>query len=303
MFRFLRSLKETWSNKKTFKFIDLSEKYKETNLDKLKHNIQTNYKNKNMIEILFYFHYNHLASVLMRNQRRAKGEEIKFKSVFNTSRSIFIKEISPIIEDINANGFIRIPQQVMYLLNPKKKRKLIFPLKLLLFIFSINILFFMLDIYLQYLISQDQKLSGYTTNKSEKIDLFHKFFVKKFHLTKSSSQKLSDFKGLDNVKEEIEEVISMMKYPLKYERYGAKLIKGIMLEGKPGSGKTMLARAIAGESNTNFIYVTASELQSPITGVTSLNIKELFSFASSVSPCIIFIDEIDSLLSKDMRDR
>ena len=161
----------------------------------------------------------------------------------------------------------------------------------------------MLDIYLQYLISQDQKLSGYTTNKSEKIDLFHKFFVKKFHLTKSSSQKLSDFKGLDNVKEEIEEVISMMKYPLKYERYGAKLIKGIMLEGKPGTGKTMLARAIAGESNINFIYVTASELQSPITGVTSLNIKELFSFASSVSPCIIFIDEIDSLLSQEMRDR
>ena len=128
------------------------------------------------------------------------------------------------------------------------------------------------------------------------------FLVKDFHLVHDIPDRLKDVKGIDEVKDEIDEVISMLVETYKYERRGAKLLKGILLEGNPGTGKTMLARAIAGESYLNFIYVTGAELESPISGLTSLNIKELFNFASFHKPCIIFIDEIDSLINKEKRD-
>jgi len=90
----------------------------------------------------------------------------------------------------------------------------------------------------------------------------------------------------------------MVKNPQKYADCGAKLHKGVLLFGKPGTGKTLIARAIAGEAGTNFIYCTGSDFDEMFVGVGAKWVRELFEEAKKNKPCIIFIDEIDSLLSK-----
>jgi cell division protease FtsH len=109
--------------------------------------------------------------------------------------------------------------------------------------------------------------------------------------------RLSDVKGIDEVKEEIEQIIRMIKEPIKYISAGAKLHKGILLCGKPGTGKTLIARAIAGEAGVKFISITGSHFDEMFVGLGAERIKKLFEEARNNAPCIIFIDEIDSLLS------
>ena len=125
-----------------------------------------------------------------------------------------------------------------------------------------------------------------------------KFDIKK---AKEVKQRLSDVKGVDEIRNEIENVIKMVSQPDKYTSKGAKLHKGILLFGQPGTGKTLIARAIAGESSTNFIYTTGSDFDEMFVGLGAKRIRELFSEAKKNKPCIIFIDEIDSLLAKSRR--
>ena len=108
-------------------------------------------------------------------------------------------------------------------------------------------------------------------------------------------------KGIDEIKEEIENLIKMVRNPDIYHSKGAKLHKGVLLYGSPGTGKTLLARAIAGESGTNFIYCTGSHFDEMFVGVGAKRVRELFAEAKKHKPCIIFIDEIDTLLSKTRR--
>jgi ATP-dependent metalloprotease FtsH len=115
------------------------------------------------------------------------------------------------------------------------------------------------------------------------------------------TERFYDVKGIDEIRAELEEVVKILKNPEKYEAAGAKLMKGILLVGKPGTGKTLLARSLAGESGVNFIYTTASEFDQKFVGLGSRKLKKLFQKARENSPCIIFIDEIDSLLDKAKR--
>jgi len=126
----------------------------------------------------------------------------------------------------------------------------------------------------------------------------YKFEIKK---AKEMNQRLADVKGIDEIKEEIENLIKMIKDPNHYLEKGAKLHKGVLLSGRPGTGKTLLARAIAGESGTNFIYCTGSHFDEMFVGVGAKRVRELFTEARNHKPCIIFIDEIDTLLSKTRR--
>ncbi len=124
---------------------------------------------------------------------------------------------------------------------------------------------------------------------------------KNFKFAKNLTERLVDVKGIDEVKEEVEEVVKMLKNPDKYENAGAKLVRGILLIGKPGTGKTLLARALAGESGVNFLYVSASEFDKGLVGQGNKMLKTLFTQARENKPCIIFIDEIDTLLHSGRR--
>ena len=114
---------------------------------------------------------------------------------------------------------------------------------------------------------------------------------------KDMKERLDDVKGIDEVKEEIQQLIKMIKFPATYINAGAKLHKGILLSGKPGTGKTLIARAIAGESTVNFIFLTGSDFDEMFVGVGASRIRKLFKKAREHKPCIIFIDEIDTLLA------
>ncbi|GAB2293970.1 ATP-dependent zinc metalloprotease FTSH 11, chloroplastic/mitochondrial [Dionaea muscipula] len=104
-----------------------------------------------------------------------------------------------------------------------------------------------------------------------------------------------DVKGCDDAKQELEEVVEYLKNPAKFTRLGGKLPKGILLTGAPGTGKTLLAKAIAGEAGVPFFYRAGSEFEEMFVGVGARRVRSLFQAAKKKAPCIIFIDEIDAI--------
>lgn len=104
-----------------------------------------------------------------------------------------------------------------------------------------------------------------------------------------------DVAGIDEVKSELQQVVSFLKEPERYTKLGAKLPKGVLLEGQPGTGKTLIARATAGEAGVPFFSASASEFIEMIVGVGASRVRELFTEARKVAPAIIFIDEIDTI--------
>jgi ATP-dependent metalloprotease FtsH len=110
--------------------------------------------------------------------------------------------------------------------------------------------------------------------------------------------RLTDVCGCDEVKRELDEIICYLQHPERFTKIGAVLPKGIMMTGPPGVGKTLIARAIAGEASVPFISASGSEFEEMYVGVGARRIRELFSAARQNSPCILFIDEIDAVGSK-----
>jgi cell division protease FtsH len=104
-----------------------------------------------------------------------------------------------------------------------------------------------------------------------------------------------DIAGNDSAKQDLEEVVDFLKHPKKYEALGAKIPKGVLLVGNPGTGKTMLARAVAGEANVPFFSISGSEFVEMFVGVGASRVRDLFSKAKKNAPAIIFIDEIDAV--------
>jgi ATP-dependent metalloprotease len=160
------------------------------------------------------------------------------------------------------------------------------------------IIFLLYLLYTHFFIPKDQsgeKKSGYLYKL---FDPTHNFEIS---FAKDITERLDNVKGIDEVKEEIDQLIEMIRDPQKYLEAGAKLHKGILLCGKPGCGKTLIARAIAGEAGVNFIFITGSDFDEMFVGVGASRIRKLFKKAKEHGPCIIFIDEIDSLLAGSRR--
>lgn len=104
-----------------------------------------------------------------------------------------------------------------------------------------------------------------------------------------------DVAGCDEAKMELTEVVDFLKSPEKYKELGAKIPKGVLLEGNPGTGKTLLARAVAGEAGVSFISASGSEFIEMYVGVGASRVRKLFSKAQKLAPCVVFIDEIDAV--------
>lgn len=106
---------------------------------------------------------------------------------------------------------------------------------------------------------------------------------------------LKDVAGLKEEKSELEEIIEFLKEPAKFTRVGARIPKGVLLEGAPGTGKTLLAKAVAGEANVPFFSISGSDFVEMFVGVGASRVRDLFGEAKKNAPCIIFIDEIDAV--------
>lgn len=106
---------------------------------------------------------------------------------------------------------------------------------------------------------------------------------------------LKDVAGLKEEKEDLEEIVDLLKDPAKYTKVGARIPKGVLLEGAPGTGKTLLAKAIAGEANVPFFSISGSDFVEMFVGVGASRVRDLFAEAKKNAPCIVFIDEIDAV--------
>ena len=114
----------------------------------------------------------------------------------------------------------------------------------------------------------------------------------------NNSITLKDVAGLKEEKEELEEIISFLRNPAQYTKVGARIPKGVLLEGPPGTGKTLLAKAIAGEANVPFFSISGSDFVEMFVGVGASRVRDLFEDAKKNHPCIVFIDEIDAVARK-----
>jgi cell division protease FtsH len=123
------------------------------------------------------------------------------------------------------------------------------------------------------------------------------FGKSKARLSSSQAKKVTfkDVAGVDEAKEELEEIIEFLKEPQKFQKLGGKIPKGVLLMGPPGTGKTLLARAISGEANVPFFSISGSDFVEMFVGVGASRVRDLFEQGKKNAPCIIFIDEIDAV--------
>ena len=105
----------------------------------------------------------------------------------------------------------------------------------------------------------------------------------------------NDVAGVDEAKAELEEVVEFLKYPERFLALGARIPKGVLLVGSPGTGKTLLARAVAGEAGVPFFHISGSEFVEMFVGVGAARVRDLFEQAKRNAPCIVFVDEVDAV--------
>ncbi|MCR5303533.1 MAG: ATP-dependent zinc metalloprotease FtsH [Lachnospiraceae bacterium] len=117
----------------------------------------------------------------------------------------------------------------------------------------------------------------------------------KLSMGENNKIKLSDVAGLKEEKEDLEEIIEFLRSPAKFTKAGARIPKGVLLEGAPGTGKTLLAKAVAGEAGVPFFSISGSDFVEMFVGVGASRVRDMFAEAKKCSPCIVFIDEIDAV--------
>ena len=122
--------------------------------------------------------------------------------------------------------------------------------------------------------------------------------AKQYVVDDKTGIKFKDVAGEDEAKESLQEIVDFLNNPQKYEDIGAKMPKGVLLVGPPGTGKTMLAKAVAGESNVPFFSISGSEFVEMFVGMGASKVRDLFKQAKEKAPCIVFIDEIDAIGQK-----
>src|SRR4051812_39137002 len=117
----------------------------------------------------------------------------------------------------------------------------------------------------------------------------------KIYDRKEMKTTFSDVAGVDEAKEELQEIVEFLRNPKKYQRLGGRIPKGVLLLGPPGCGKTLLARAVAGEANVPFFFMSGSEFVEMFVGLGAARVRELFQQAKEKAPALVFLDEIDTI--------
>ena len=134
----------------------------------------------------------------------------------------------------------------------------------------------------------------FRSNSSSNKEAFD-FAKSRARLSRKSNVTFKDVAGLDEEKQEVEELVDFLKNPNKYYEMGARIPKGVLLYGDPGTGKTLLARAVAGEANVPFYSISGSDFVEMFVGVGASRVRDMFKVAKQNAPCIVFIDEIDAV--------
>lgn len=149
-----------------------------------------------------------------------------------------------------------------------------------------------------------KKKDGEESNESSSSlkEMFNIFATSEFTKETKSEVKFSDVAGIDEEREQLEELVDFLKAPEKYQALGASIPRGVLLSGMPGTGKTLLAKAIAGEAGVPFFEVNGSYFEQKYVGVGAERVRQLFKVAKAAAPSIIFIDEIDVVAQKRYRD-
>ena len=124
---------------------------------------------------------------------------------------------------------------------------------------------------------------------------FGKAKIKLYAEKDAQKTTFADVAGCDEAKEELKEIIDFLKYPQKFQKLGGKIPKGVLLVGAPGTGKTLLAKAVAGESGVPFFSISGSDFVEMFVGMGAARVRDMFEQAKQKAPCIIFIDELDSV--------
>ncbi len=154
-------------------------------------------------------------------------------------------------------------------------------LSILIYIVPIALMIFFLFFIFRNANSQNNRAFDFAKNRAK--------------LNREKTVTFKDVAGLDEEKEEMEELIDFLKTPKKYVDMGARIPKGVLLVGQPGTGKTLIAKAVAGEANVPFFSISGSDFVEMFVGVGASRVRDLFKVAKENSPCIIFIDEIDAV--------
>ena len=130
---------------------------------------------------------------------------------------------------------------------------------------------------------------------NSKAMMFGQSQVKEFKKDPKAKVSFKDVAGAKEAKEELKEVVDFLRFPKKFQDLGARIPKGVLLLGSPGTGKTLMARSVAGEANVPFFHISGSEFVEMFVGVGASRVRSLFAQAKKAAPCIIFIDEIDAV--------
>ncbi len=206
------------------------------------------------------------ASVQLKDEPTKKETNIPDVGSFLTYSEDYLKEGAFTLEEKSESIFITI----LSLLTP----------------FGILIIFFIFWFFM---------MSGSNSQGGSKTMTFGK--SKARMMTPADKNKISfeDVAGVDEEKEELEEIVEFLKNPKKFTDMGARIPKGVLLVGQPGTGKTLLAKAVAGEAGVPFFIISGSDFVEMFVGVGASRVRDLFDQAKKNSPCIIFIDEIDAV--------